>query len=210
MVRLTHTFVLSSRRSHFHVVDASGKSVVLEWSRSGQLVAHDNPLGVLANNPRYKEQVQVGSWAAGTRTGATQVRRSRFRRCKREDRAGAGGRYRSVGEGAYIARLRATLILAQMRSCLPCVCSPTPQHYDWCVSKVSQAPLSQVKTIDGTRFYPPPGSYNQVPVHMFARHTHGLGHACCDRMPQFLAQSSPGPCCGDSPAPVQLPCKQQH
>ena len=45
--------------SHLHVVDAGGKSLVVQWDEAGNVQAINNPLGVLANNPRYEQQVQV-------------------------------------------------------------------------------------------------------------------------------------------------------
>ncbi|GBF97748.1 hypothetical protein Rsub_10912 [Raphidocelis subcapitata] len=48
--------------SHYHVNDATGASLVLQWNPDGAFVALDNPLGVLANHPNLEKQYEHYEW----------------------------------------------------------------------------------------------------------------------------------------------------
>lgn len=55
-IRVSPVFVKEIKREvplHWLVTDASGKSIVIEYTNQGKLTVYDNPLGVITNSPTF-------------------------------------------------------------------------------------------------------------------------------------------------------------
>ena len=62
---LTASLLRCAPPSHYHINDATGASLVLQFDAAGRLRPLDNPLGVLTNGPNLAEQYKHHKWWTG-------------------------------------------------------------------------------------------------------------------------------------------------